>query len=155
MRHMLYAIVFFALRVCIFVVLNFTFKDRDHITYACDALVMFSFSTGVEIFWMILERLTFGYAKTHQMMRGKMYSMMYSIPILLSSFYRVRNAMRKEFLYCHPTLQFQLIYTWILYILFRVMSWWDYGYQIAGMANRTTLVDNNTWNNSHIAMVNV
>jgi hypothetical protein len=21
----------------------------------------------------------------------------------------------------------------------RVMSWWDYGYQIAGMANRTTL----------------
>lgn len=35
----------------------------------------------------------------------------------------------------------------------RIMSWWDYGYQIAGMGNRTTLVDNNTWNNSHIAMV--
>jgi len=35
----------------------------------------------------------------------------------------------------------------------RVMSWWDYGYQIAGMANRTTLTDNNTWNNSHIALV--
>eukprot|EP00112_Aurelia_sp_Birch-Aquarium-sp1_P014238 Seg306.8 transcript_id=Seg306.8/GoldUCD/mRNA.D3Y31 product="Dolichyl-diphosphooligosaccharide-protein glycosyltransferase subunit STT3B" protein_id=Seg306.8/GoldUCD/D3Y31 len=35
----------------------------------------------------------------------------------------------------------------------RVMSWWDYGYQIAGMANRTTMVDNNTWNNSHIALV--
>jgi len=35
----------------------------------------------------------------------------------------------------------------------RGMSWWDYGYQIAGMANRTTLVDNNTWNNSHIALV--
>ncbi|KAG5669929.1 hypothetical protein PVAND_000219 [Polypedilum vanderplanki] len=34
-----------------------------------------------------------------------------------------------------------------------VASWWDYGYQIAGMANRTTLVDNNTWNNSHIALV--
>eukprot|EP00049_Salpingoeca_infusionum_P009683 m.164637 g.164637 ORF g.164637 m.164637 type:complete len:756 (-) comp14405_c0_seq1:277-2544(-) len=34
-----------------------------------------------------------------------------------------------------------------------VMSWWDYGYQIAGFANRTTLVDNNTWNNSHIALV--
>ena len=29
-----------------------------------------------------------------------------------------------------------------------VMSWWDYGYQIAGMADRPTLVDNNTWNNS-------
>ena len=35
------------------------------------------------------------------------------------------------------------------------MSWWDYGYQIAGMANRTTLVDNNTWNNSHIALVSI
>ena len=35
----------------------------------------------------------------------------------------------------------------------RVMSWWDYGYQIAGMGNRTVLVDNNTWNNSHIALV--
>ena len=33
------------------------------------------------------------------------------------------------------------------------MSWWDYGYQIAAMANRTTLVDNNTWNNTHIATV--
>lgn len=38
-------------------------------------------------------------------------------------------------------------------VIYRVMSWWDYGYQIAGMANRTTLVDNNTWNNSHIALV--
>jgi len=32
-----------------------------------------------------------------------------------------------------------------------VMSWWDYGYQIAGMADRPTLVDNNTWNNSSSA----
>jgi dolichyl-diphosphooligosaccharide---protein glycosyltransferase len=35
----------------------------------------------------------------------------------------------------------------------RIMAWWDYGYQIAGMANRTVIVDNNTWNNSHIALV--
>jgi len=35
----------------------------------------------------------------------------------------------------------------------KVMCWWDYAYQIAEMANRTTLVDNNTWNNSHIATV--
>eukprot|EP00158_Paraphelidium_tribonemae_P006055 Partr_v1_DN27646_c0_g1_i1_m65213 putative STT3, subunit of the oligosaccharyltransferase complex, homolog len=35
----------------------------------------------------------------------------------------------------------------------KIMSWWDYGYQIAGMADRTTLVDNNTWNNTHIATV--
>ena len=35
----------------------------------------------------------------------------------------------------------------------RVMSWWDYGYQITSMANRTILVDNNTWNNTHISRV--
>lgn len=26
----------------------------------------------------------------------------------------------------------------------KIMSWWDYGYQITGMGNRTVLVDNNT-----------
>lgn len=35
----------------------------------------------------------------------------------------------------------------------KVLSWWDYGYQIAGMADRTTMVDNNTWNNTHIAKI--
>ncbi len=35
----------------------------------------------------------------------------------------------------------------------KIMSWWDYGYQIAGFSNRTVLVDNNTWNNTHIATV--
>lgn len=30
---------------------------------------------------------------------------------------------------------------------------WDYGYQITSMANRTVIVDNNTWNNTHIATV--
>ncbi|XP_013112404.1 dolichyl-diphosphooligosaccharide--protein glycosyltransferase subunit STT3A [Stomoxys calcitrans] len=35
----------------------------------------------------------------------------------------------------------------------RIMSWWDYGYQITAMANRTILVDNNTWNNTHISRV--
>ena len=33
------------------------------------------------------------------------------------------------------------------------MKFGFFRYQIAGMANRTTLVDNNTWNNSHIALV--
>ena len=32
-------------------------------------------------------------------------------------------------------------------------SRWDYGYQITAMANRTILVDNNTWNNTHISRV--
>jgi dolichyl-diphosphooligosaccharide---protein glycosyltransferase len=35
----------------------------------------------------------------------------------------------------------------------KVVSWWDYGYQTTAMANRTVLVDNNTWNNTHIATV--
>eukprot|EP00823_Brevimastigomonas_motovehiculus_P002182 TRINITY_DN1371_c0_g1_i1.p1 TRINITY_DN1371_c0_g1~~TRINITY_DN1371_c0_g1_i1.p1 ORF type:complete len:766 (+),score=186.20 TRINITY_DN1371_c0_g1_i1:55-2298(+) len=35
----------------------------------------------------------------------------------------------------------------------RIASWWDYGYQITGMGNRTTIVDNNTRNNTHIAIV--
>jgi dolichyl-diphosphooligosaccharide--protein glycosyltransferase len=33
----------------------------------------------------------------------------------------------------------------------RVMAWWDYGYQIAGIAERTTIADGNTWNHEHIA----
>jgi len=35
----------------------------------------------------------------------------------------------------------------------RVMSWWDYGYQLAQIANRTTLADGNTWNHEHIALL--
>jgi dolichyl-diphosphooligosaccharide--protein glycosyltransferase len=35
----------------------------------------------------------------------------------------------------------------------KIVSWWDYGYQITVMGNRTVLVDNNTWNNTHIATV--
>jgi len=33
----------------------------------------------------------------------------------------------------------------------RVMAWWDYGYQINGVGNRTTIADGNTWNHEHIA----
>ena len=51
---------------------------------------------------------------------------------------------------------FREAYYWLRYNTrddARIMSWWDYGYQLAAMANRTILVDNNTWNNSHIAQV--
>jgi len=33
----------------------------------------------------------------------------------------------------------------------RVMAWWDYGYQITGVAQRTSIADGNTWNHEHIA----
>ena len=29
----------------------------------------------------------------------------------------------------------------------------DYGYQIAGIAKRTTIADGNTWNHEHIALL--
>lgn len=51
---------------------------------------------------------------------------------------------------------FREAYSWLRYNTdedARVMSWWDYGYQITAVANRTVIVDNNTWNNSHIATV--
>ena len=35
----------------------------------------------------------------------------------------------------------------------KVLSWWDYGYQLSAFSNRTVIVDNNTWNNTHIATV--
>ena len=34
-----------------------------------------------------------------------------------------------------------------------MLAWWDYGYQISGMAKRVTLADGNTWNHEHIALV--
>jgi dolichyl-diphosphooligosaccharide--protein glycosyltransferase len=35
----------------------------------------------------------------------------------------------------------------------RIMAWWDYGYQITGISNRTTIADGNTWNHEHIALL--
>jgi dolichyl-diphosphooligosaccharide---protein glycosyltransferase len=34
----------------------------------------------------------------------------------------------------------------------RVMAWWDYGYQITGIGNRTTIADGNTWNHEAITI---
>eukprot|EP01054_Gregarina_sp_Poly1_P003916 Gregarina_sp_Poly_1__3915@NODE_2172_length_2560_cov_79_930606_g1401_i0_p1_GENE_NODE_2172_length_2560_cov_79_930606_g1401_i0NODE_2172_length_2560_cov_79_930606_g1401_i0_p1_ORF_typecomplete_len801_score62_67STT3/PF02516_14/2_2e144PTPS_related/PF10131_9/2_2e03PTPS_related/PF10131_9/0_0057_NODE_2172_length_2560_cov_79_930606_g1401_i01122514 len=51
---------------------------------------------------------------------------------------------------------FREAYTWFKHNTHpnaRIMSWWDYGYQACYMANRTIVVDNNTWNNTHIATV--
>jgi dolichyl-diphosphooligosaccharide--protein glycosyltransferase len=35
----------------------------------------------------------------------------------------------------------------------KVLAWWDYGYQLSALANRSTFVDNNTWNSTAIAAV--
>lgn len=49
---------------------------------------------------------------------------------------------------------FREAYSWLSHNVpadAKVASWWDYGYQTTAMANRTVIVDNNTWNNTHIA----
>uniref|UniRef100_A0A1D2AA71 dolichyl-diphosphooligosaccharide--protein glycotransferase n=1 Tax=Auxenochlorella protothecoides TaxID=3075 RepID=A0A1D2AA71_AUXPR len=51
---------------------------------------------------------------------------------------------------------FREAYSWLSHNVpadAKVASWWDYGYQTTAMANRTVIVDNNTWNNTHIATV--
>ncbi|KAL6984753.1 Dolichyl-diphosphooligosaccharide--protein glycosyltransferase subunit stt3a [Sarracenia purpurea var. burkii] len=51
---------------------------------------------------------------------------------------------------------FREAYAWLAHnteVDDKVASWWDYGYQTTAMANRTVIVDNNTWNNTHIATV--
>jgi dolichyl-diphosphooligosaccharide--protein glycosyltransferase len=35
----------------------------------------------------------------------------------------------------------------------RILAWWDYGYQITGVANRTSIADGNTWSLEHIALL--
>ena len=35
----------------------------------------------------------------------------------------------------------------------RIIAWWDYGYQITAISNRTTIADGNTWNHEHIALL--
>ncbi|KAK9824511.1 hypothetical protein WJX72_010999 [[Myrmecia] bisecta] len=51
---------------------------------------------------------------------------------------------------------FREAYAWMRYNTKpddKMASWWDYGYQTTAMADRTVVVDNNTWNNTHIATV--
>ncbi|XP_010535959.1 PREDICTED: dolichyl-diphosphooligosaccharide--protein glycosyltransferase subunit STT3A [Tarenaya hassleriana] len=72
----------------------------------------------------------------------------YSAPsIVLTS--RTRDGM-------HVFDDFREAYAWLSHntdVDDKVASWWDYGYQTTAMANRTVIVDNNTWNNTHIATV--
>ncbi|CRG96214.1 oligosaccharyl transferase STT3 subunit, putative [Plasmodium gallinaceum] len=35
----------------------------------------------------------------------------------------------------------------------KIVAWWDYGYQLSVMSDRITYIDNNTWNNTHIATI--
>ncbi|KAF5838754.1 hypothetical protein DUNSADRAFT_2297 [Dunaliella salina] len=63
---------------------------------------------------------------------------------------RCRNGMKYVFD------DFREAYSWLRHNTHpdaKIASWWDYGYQTSAMSNRTVIVDNNTWNNTHIATV--
>uniref|UniRef100_A0A0D6QUQ3 dolichyl-diphosphooligosaccharide--protein glycotransferase n=1 Tax=Araucaria cunninghamii TaxID=56994 RepID=A0A0D6QUQ3_ARACU len=90
--------------------------------------------------------------------------------IVLGSFYVVHCVWAAAEAYSAPSIvlsshtpegvhvfdDFREAYAWLSHntdIDDKVASWWDYGYQTTAMANRTVIVDNNTWNNTHIATV--
>lgn len=90
--------------------------------------------------------------------------------IILGSFYVVHCVWAAAEAYSAPSIvltshshdglhvfdDFREAYAWLRHnteVDDKVASWWDYGYQTTAMANRTVIVDNNTWNNTHIATV--
>ncbi|XP_031488967.1 dolichyl-diphosphooligosaccharide--protein glycosyltransferase subunit STT3A [Nymphaea colorata] len=90
--------------------------------------------------------------------------------IVLGSFYVLHSVWAAAEAYSAPSIvltsrshdglhvfdDFREAYAWLRHntaVDDKVASWWDYGYQTTAMANRTVIVDNNTWNNTHIATV--
>ncbi|KAL0015566.1 hypothetical protein SO802_002635 [Lithocarpus litseifolius] len=90
--------------------------------------------------------------------------------VLLGAFYVVHSVWAAAEAYSAPSIvltsyshdglhvfdDFREAYSWLSHnteVDDKVASWWDYGYQTTAMANRTVIVDNNTWNNTHIATV--
>ncbi|KAL4572258.1 hypothetical protein LXL04_019028 [Taraxacum kok-saghyz] len=92
------------------------------------------------------------------------------LTVLLAAFYVIHSVWAAAEAYSAPSIvltshspeglhvfdDFREAYAWLSHnteVDDRVASWWDYGYQTTAMANRTVIVDNNTWNNTHIATV--
>ncbi|XP_019448368.1 PREDICTED: dolichyl-diphosphooligosaccharide--protein glycosyltransferase subunit STT3A-like isoform X2 [Lupinus angustifolius] len=90
--------------------------------------------------------------------------------VFLGAFYVVHSVWAAAVAYSAPSIvltsetpaglhvfdDFREAYAWLSHntdVDDKVASWWDYGYQTTAMANRTVIVDNNTWNNTHIATV--
>merc|ERR1712203_324142 len=78
---------------------------------------------------------------------------------ILLCFYRVSDTNLFAILYgATPVIfdDFREAYQWLYHNTDqedKVLSWWDYGYQLTAMGNKTVIVDNNTRNNTHIATV--
>ncbi|KAI3771446.1 hypothetical protein L6452_02610 [Arctium lappa] len=92
------------------------------------------------------------------------------LTVLLGAFYVIHSVWAAAEAYSAPSIvltthshdglhvfdDFREAYAWLSHnteVDDKVASWWDYGYQTTAMANRTVIVDNNTWNNTHIATV--
>eukprot|EP00245_Coleochaete_scutata_P013789 TRINITY_DN5711_c1_g3_i1.p1 TRINITY_DN5711_c1_g3~~TRINITY_DN5711_c1_g3_i1.p1 ORF type:complete len:777 (-),score=168.48 TRINITY_DN5711_c1_g3_i1:459-2789(-) len=91
--------------------------------------------------------------------------------VVMSSFYMLHSVWAAAEAYSAPSIvltspnqdggqhvfdDFREAYAWLRHNTrpdTKVASWWDYGYQTTAMANRTVMVDNNTWNNTHIATI--
>jgi len=107
------------------------------------------------------------YEKSKQPRLALAILVLFALPILVPRFYSYCDRMASAM--SHPSLMFKArlnngkiillddyreAYWWLRDKTpedSRVMAWWDYGYQITGIGNRTTIADGNTWNHEHIA----
>ncbi|CAM6128629.1 unnamed protein product [Calypogeia fissa] len=109
-------------------------------------------------------------AKTTKLLPLEASAVAIALLVLLTSFYVVHCVWAAAEAYSAPSVvlsthtaegvhvfdDFREAYAWLSHNTDpndKVASWWDYGYQTTAMANRTVIVDNNTWNNTHIATV--
>jgi dolichyl-diphosphooligosaccharide--protein glycosyltransferase len=108
--------------------------------------------TGNDPYWTRILRVAFAYWAVQQLIPG------------IQSFREKSEHMAHAF--SHPTIitkqgdyiidDYRKAYFWLRDNTpedARIMAWWDYGYQITGIGNRTTLADGNTWNHEHIALL--
>ena len=136
-------------------------KDKTSVTEAAQKDPTGDITTGIQVFATILEK-----DKTPYIAALDSRLVVIGVSIFLLIFFVLHCTWVTAFAYSSPSVvlasknpdgsqhiidDFREAYYWLRQNTEEdavVMSWWDYGYQIAGMADRPTLVDNNTWNNS-------
>ncbi|KAF9645807.1 glycosyltransferase family 66 protein [Thelephora ganbajun] len=141
-------------------------KDKTPATDVTQRAPVEDITTGLEVFTTILEK-----DKSPRIAGLDSRFIVVSVAVFLLVFFVQHCTWVTSFAYSSPSVvlasrnqdgsqhiidDFREAYYWLRQNTREdavVMSWWDYGYQIAGMADRPTLVDNNTWNNTHIATV--
>ena len=138
-----------------------TKKDKTPATEATQTAPIENINTGLQVFTTILEK-----DKSPRIAGLDSRFVVISVAVFLLVFFVQHCTWVTSYAYSSPSVvlasrnqdgsqhiidDFREAYYWLRQNTKEdavVMSWWDYGYQIAGMADRPTLVDNNTWNNS-------